>query len=72
VWAAGLFSRKRLVRLLQNDPEPAYDGILVGWPRRNAGHYHLKNASRVEAVGRSFDLGEVWVPASRVVFVQKL
>ena len=67
-----MLTRKRLVRLLQDDPAPAYDGILVGWPRRNAGHYHLKNATRVEAVGRSFDLGEVWVPADRVVFVQKL
>jgi hypothetical protein len=62
---------KRLVRLLQADPQPAFDGILTGWPRLN-GHYHLLNAKRVEGVDRTFDVGEVWLPRERVLFVQKL
>jgi hypothetical protein len=56
---------------LQADPEPAFDGILDGWPLLN-GHYHLLNAKRVEAVDRTFDVGEVWLPRERVLFVQKL
>jgi hypothetical protein len=66
-----MLGRKRLVRLLQPDPHPAYDGILTGWPRRH-GHYHLLNAKRIEAVDRTFDVGEVWVPREHVLFVQKL
>lgn len=66
-----VFGRKRLVRLLQPDPNPDFEGILCGWPRLN-GHYHLKNAKLLETVDRTFDLGEAWVPRERVLFVQKL
>jgi hypothetical protein len=61
--------RARLVRVHQRDPDPTLEGILMG---RRAGHYRLANARVFETADRSLPVGQVWVPAGNVVFLQVL
>lgn len=64
------FRRRHLVRLHLEEPHPTVEGILAG---RAGGHYRLLKPRLLEAEDRSHSLdGEVWVPAGRVVLVQKL
>jgi hypothetical protein len=69
-----LFARKRLVRLHLEGSNPSLEGLLVGWPNRNAGHYVLKMAQMIERVDAAVTLDgvAVRVPRERVVFVQEL
>lgn len=60
--------RKRMVRVHFLGRDESVEGILVG---RGAGHYRLAKAALLSAPGETRPLdGEVWVPASRVLFLQ--
>ena len=51
---------------------PSFEGVLVGWPGRNAGHYVLENAFMVAADGKVALEGRTYTPKERVLFVQEL
>lgn len=64
--------RRRRVRLHQNDPGPSIEGLLIGKPWRNAGHYVVKQPAILESTERTHQLEarEAWVPRERVLFVE--
>ena len=64
--------RRRHVRVHQSDPAPSIEGVLVGKPWRNAGHYVIRKAGLVLAPGQTVDSDskEIWVPRERVLFVE--
>ena len=69
--------RKRLVRIHLSDMPgqqvPSFEGIFVGWPARNAGHYVLENCRLLAPEGGQTALeGKQFVPKERVLFVQEL
>lgn len=65
-----MFRRRRLVRLHLEEPHPTMEGI---WAGMAAGHYRLLRPQLLESEARTHSLdGEAWVPAGRVVFVQRL
>jgi hypothetical protein len=55
------------------DTTPSLEGVLVGWPVRNAGHYVLENAFMVAGEGGKVSLeGRQYVPKERILFAQEL
>lgn len=66
--------RRRNVRLHQLDPAPSVEGVLVGKPWRNGGHYVLRKPEVLAEADRSVVLAgpEAWVPRERVVLVEVL
>jgi hypothetical protein len=66
--------RGRKVRLHQLDPGPSIEGVLVGKPWRNAGHYVLRQPGMLESANRTvmFDGPEAWVPREKVLFIEVL
>ena len=66
--------RRRNVRIHQSDPGPSVEGVLVGKPWRNAGHYVVRKPGILLApeVTAESDAEEVWVPRERVLFLEVL
>lgn len=65
-----IFSRRRrLLRLHMEGNRPSVEGVFLGF---EAGHYHLANATLIEAAERTHELGETWVPRERVLHAQVL
>lgn len=66
--------RRRHVRIHQADPAPSVEGILVGKPWRNAGHYVVRRPGIIAApeVTVESDAREVWVPREKVLFLEVL
>lgn len=64
--------RRRNVRLHQLDPAPSVEGVLVGKPWRNGGHYVVKKAEVLTDPDRSVKIVEAWVPRERVILVEVL
>ena len=64
--------RRRHVRIHQADPAPSIDGILVGKPWRNAGHYVVRRPGIIAALEVTVESEgvEVWVPRERVLFLE--
>jgi hypothetical protein len=61
-----------LVRLHQQKGQPSIDGLLLGIVE---GHYRLINARILRDTNREHDVpvdGEMFVPVTRVVYVQKV
>lgn len=66
--------RRRKVRLHQLDPAPSLEGVLVGKPWRNGGHYVVRKPEVLSDTERTVTLAgpEAWVPRERVVLVEVL
>ena len=62
------------MRLHLDQDNPSIEGVLVGYPHSNAGHYVIRLAKLIEATDRSVSLDgpAVRVPRERVVFCQEL
>lgn len=65
---------RRYVRLHQEHEVPSLEGLLSGWPRRNAGHYVLRMPGVVQSPGSIVPLEalEVLIPKERVVWMEVL
>lgn len=69
-----IFGRRRNVRVHQVDDGPSTEGVLVGKPWRNGGHYVVRKPSILVAEESSLPLAasEVWIPRERVIFLEIL
>lgn len=69
-----MVSRRKHVRVHQDDDGPTIEGVLVGKPWRHAGHYVVRKAGVLVAEGVTVapDGPEVWIPRERVLFVEVL
>ena len=65
-----LWPRTRMVRLHMDGDRPSVEGI---WTGMLEGHYVLKKSRLIVAAeGQPHDMGEVYVPASKVLLMQKV
>ena len=59
-----------MVRVHLRDMRESLEGIYAG---RMNGHYRLLNPKTIEAEGGTMSLeGEVWIPRTNVIFLQRL
>ena len=66
--------RRKSVRVHQAGDVPTVEGILVGKPWRNSGHYVVRKAGLIASPGQTIPVEgkEMWVPREKVVFVEVL
>lgn len=65
--------RPMRAKLHTAENKPSFEGILTGWPRRNAGHYVMDQVTLIPSHDTRLELeGRQWIPADRVFFVQEL
>ena len=64
--------RYREVRVHQNDDAPSIEGVLVGKPWRNSGHYVVRKSAIITAPGQSIpsESKEIWIPREKVLFLE--